>query len=70
MAKKELTSEQMADFANEYFLKNFRTYSAAAFYFGTSSAAMSAIIRGQQAPNEAMLLAFGYTKDKIYRRVK
>ncbi len=67
--KKELTPDQMANFADSYFIKHFRTYSHAAEYFGTSNAAVSAIIRGNQAPNEAMLLAFGYMKDKVYKRV-
>jgi len=68
--KNELTIKQMADFADWYFLKHFKKYGEAAKYFETHNSVITEVIQGKRAPTDKMLLAFGYTKEKVYKRIK
>lgn len=68
--KKELTREEMADYAKWYFNKYFESYTEVAKTFSVQNSVITEIIQGKRAPTESMLIALGYYKAKVYKRVK
>jgi len=68
--KNELTKDQMAEYATWFFNKNFKTLTEAARYYETDNSVITYVKQGVRAPTESMLLSFGYTKAKVYKRVK
>jgi len=68
--RKELTQAEMADYADWYFKKYFKTATEAAEYFETNSPTVSQVRNGKQPPNELMLKAFEYSRADVYKRAK
>ncbi len=68
--KSELTVSEMAEYADWYFNRYFNTNIEAAEYFKTNSPTISQVRKGKQPPNDLMLGAFGYTKERIYKKVQ
>ena len=68
--KNELTKDEMAEYARYWFEKNFKTQCQAAEYFDVSKPFINHVFNGNQLPNRDMLVAMGYEKETIYRRVK
>jgi len=65
--KRELSKDEMAYFANKYFIKHFKTYKNAAEYFETNSQTVWNIVNGKQPPSKVMLQAFNYEKNSNYK---